>query len=422
MSRRSSPMRQAALDVGVGSALALVLAVAGAGCAVQGDLCNDLRDGLARCGLPPAEIDCGAVDPATDGYLADRLETLGCEGLAGEDDNAVDPRLCELAGWACPGPVGPAPGGTAPRGPVLLVSGIDDGAAFDWNPRVLEAARAVGGAEVHHVRLTPWASPGQRATDLGYAIDNIRGDRAEKVNLVCYAVGGIDCRYLVSPGGLHQGDAPSQQAAAAAVASITTIATPHRGTLAADAALTALQSDAARDLLAAMLDLELETTHPGEGALAETLLGLTLAEMALFDEQVVDAAGVVYQSWAGVSHALGRASDAARAKVTADCVADDGAPLLFGHDDTRDEMHPLLLATAPFAGTTWGDAGAVVVGAADGMVAVDSARWGRFRGCMPADHYDVIGQIGHTTRDPVTGFDAGRLVAQIVSDLAEQGL
>ncbi len=399
---------------------ALCLALAGPACAVQGDLCNDLRDGLARCGLPPAEIDCASVDPASDAYLADRLDALGCEGISSDGD-AVDPRLCELAGWSCPGPIGPDPGAVAPRGPVLLVGGIDDGAAFDWNPRVLEAARDVGGAEVHHVRLTPWATPAQRATDLGYAIDHIRGGRSEKVHLVCYAVGGIDCRYLVSSGGLHRGDAASQEAAAGAVASITTIATPHRGTLAADAALAALESEAARDLLAAMLDVSVESADPGEGALAETLLGLTLSEMALFDETVVDAPGILYQSWAGASHPLGRASEAALAKVAADCVGDDGAPLFFGHPGTRDEMHPLLLATAPFAGTTWGDAGAVVVGAADGMVAVDSARWGRFRGCVPADHYDVIGQIAHTTRDPVTGFDASRLAAQIVSDLAEQG-
>ncbi|MEJ7728686.1 MAG: hypothetical protein WKG00_05680 [Polyangiaceae bacterium] len=417
------PARAAGFAIPATTASALCgacLALLSPACAVQGDLCNDLRDGLARCGLPPAEIDCATVDAASDAYLADRLDALGCEGIS-SDGNGVDPRLCELAGWSCPGPIGPEPGNRPPRGPVLLVSGIDDGAAFDWNPRVREAARAVGAAEVHHVRLTPWASPAQRATDLAFAIDNIRAGRSDKVNLVCYAVGGLDCRYLVSPGGLHQGDATSQEAAAGAVASITTIATPHRGTLAADAALAALESEAARDLLAAMFDVSLESADPGAGALAETLLGLTLAEMALFDEDVVDAPGILYQSWAGVSHPLGRASDAAQKKVAADCVTDDGAPLLLGHPGTRDEMHPLLLATAPFAGTTC-DAGAVVVGAADGMVAVDSARWGRFRGCVPADHYDVIGQIAHTTRDPVTGFDAGRLVAQIVSDLAEQGL
>jgi hypothetical protein len=52
---------------------------------------------------------------------------------------------------------------------------------------------------------------------------------------------------------------------------------------------------------------------------------------------------------------------------------------------------------------------------------VASARWGNFRGCIPADHYDVVGQIGHNTRDPVTGFDAARFWAFVASDLAERG-
>jgi triacylglycerol lipase len=56
------------------------------------------------------------------------------------------------------------------------------------------------------------------------------------------------------------------------------------------------------------------------------------------------------------------------------------------------------------------------------MVSVESAKWGSFRGCIPADHYDVIGQIGHFTRDVRTGFDPIDFYRWVASDLAEQGL
>ena len=55
------------------------------------------------------------------------------------------------------------------------------------------------------------------------------------------------------------------------------------------------------------------------------------------------------------------------------------------------------------------------------MVSVDSAKWGNFRGCIPADHYDVIGQMARISADPVTGFDAPRFYEWVISDLAERG-
>ena len=35
-----------------------------------------------------------------------------------------------------------------------------------------------------------------------------------------------------------------------------------------------------------------------------------------------------------------------------------------------------------------------ILRANDGLVPVESAKWGRFRGCVPADHLDQIGQLG----------------------------
>jgi triacylglycerol lipase len=91
------------------------------------------------------------------------------------------------------------------------------------------------------------------------------------------------------------------------------------------------------------------------------------------------------------------------------------------HPDTRDTMNPLLWLTTSFAGGTLDDHGRLTFSPADGMVSVESAKWGRFRGCLPADHYDVIGQIAHTTPDPMTGFDSARFFAAVVTSLASRG-
>jgi triacylglycerol lipase len=245
-----------------------------------------------------------------------------------------------------------------------------------------------------------------------------------KLNLVCYAVGGLDCRYVASPHGLFDGDADGQAGAQRAIASITTIATPHRGTRVADAALTALDDGTADDLLQTLVGAFDPSAHvglPDHAALAATLRGLT--PPALFEEnrRIDDAPGVYYQSWAGVSQVLAKTSEASEAAIRAHCVGPDGALSFQRHEGTRDAMNPLLYVSAPFSGSSLDDQGVVVTSPSDGMVSVESAKWGNFRGCIPADHYDVISQIGTTTRDPLTGFDAPAFYAWVAGDLATRG-
>jgi triacylglycerol lipase len=67
-------------------------------------------------------------------------------------------------------------------------------------------------------------------------------------------------------------------------------------------------------------------------------------------------------------------------------------------------------------------AGVRMIDPADGLVAVSSARFGLFRGCLPADHYDLVGRLADRGPDPVTGFDAARFYAALALDLAERGL
>ncbi|MDX1429700.1 MAG: lipase, partial [Rhodothermales bacterium] len=64
---------------------------------------------------------------------------------------------------------------------------------------------------------------------------------AEKLNLIAHSMGGLDARYLIAQCGLHD-----------RVATLTTIATPHRGTHIAEFIVT--RPERLRDLLADLAD------------------------------------------------------------------------------------------------------------------------------------------------------------------------
>ena len=52
----------------------------------------------------------------------------------------------------------------------------------------------------------------------------------------------------------------------------------------------------------------------------------------------------------------------------------------------------------------------------DGMVTVESAKWGLFHGCIPADHLDEVGQGGDEWL--ATGFDHLAFYRDIAAGLA----
>ncbi len=398
------------------------VALSSGACAADASTCTGLRDKLRACGFTTTDqVDCSRLDTPSEEALLQRLDERGCGGVAVGDSDAVDPRVCALAGWSCPGSPIPDPGPALPKNAVVLVSGIDGSPTFDWNPRILSTLRTAG-VDAHHVKVLPWATTADRAADLWASLQSVRARGGAKLNLVCYAVGGIDCRYVASPNGLMKGDAAGYREITASIASITTISTPHHGTRVADATLSALQSGTAADVLQALVGDQAPAGVPANAALVSTLDGLTLDALSAFNQTITDAPGIPYQSWAGVSHVLGRSSTATDDAIKAHCVDAHGAVSYMRHDGTNDLMNEALWITSPFASTSRNDQGRVVSSPADGMVSIESAKWGEFRGCIPADHYDVIGQVGHTTRDGVTGFDAPRFYLWLAGDLAARGL
>lgn len=392
-----------------------------AGCApAQAELCQRLDDKLESCDLPSVRALCQQLTADEEDRIIDYVDQLRCDGPRLERNEALTQGLCQLMRWPCPGQLFAAPDPLPTKYPLVFVSGIDGSPIFDWNPRVLQAVAAIGPNEVQLVEVTPWATPPTRARDLWRALQAIE---APKVNLICYAVAGLDCRYLVSPGGLFRSDPAARDAAQAKVATITTIATPHRGTAVAEVALD-LSSEDPKEIAARLLGTDVVPTSAAPLDLTgvrETLSGLSPESSLGFNAEVIDAAAVYYQSFAGFSHIFGQPFYPSDEDLRRDCQDEDGRLRLARHADTYDVMSPLLWLPAALATRTTSPEGTSIYSPSDGLVSIQSAKWGRFRGCIPADHYDVIGQIDDLGPDPNSGFDAARFYQTLAVDLAEAG-
>jgi triacylglycerol lipase len=206
------------------------------------------------------------------------------------------------------------------------------------------------GYTVHLPRLSPAASISVRAAQLARHVQALK---AERVNIIAHSMGGLDARYAITHLGLH-----------ARVASLTTIGTPHRGTPIADtsAMFIGQWTNFRRALDRA-------------GANVDGLYDLTTLRMQEFNRLVTDAAGVVYSSVVGaITPGTG--------------------------------INPILLPAYSFLKRT--------AGPNDGIVPVESQKWGDVVGEIEADHWEQIGWS--------RTFDACRFYAVLAEHLAEWGL
>jgi len=160
-------------------------------------------------------------------------------------------------------------------------------------------------------------------------------------------MGGLDCRYLTT----HLLPPPSAQAPEHPypfqVLSITTIATPHRGSYFADYFMETVTPERLPSVLG-LLDL-----LPNGGGDGKAFEFLTLENMRKFNEQTPDIPGVKYFSW--------------------------GAMYEPGLIDTWKWPHSVILEKE---------------GANDGLVSLASAKWGTYLGTLEhVNHLDLVGWI-----------------------------
>jgi triacylglycerol lipase len=300
-------------------------------------------------------------------------------------------------------PYAGTPQGKPTTYPIVLVHGFLASAKgmSSFRPEIT-AGLQDDGHRVFKVAVNPLGTVATRAVALrAQVLAILKQTGASKVNIIAHSMGGLDARYLISM--LHEGHH---------VASLTTLGTPHRGTTLADAVLSTQGTWASDRAFDALSGLAEQLWHSKEvPEVKAAVADLTVDAAKTFNAAVKDDAGVYYQSWAGVSSSLfwqGNANDASA------CVANDGRSLLWARAGTFDVLAAPLMATNLFVAPKGEPS--------DGATTVASAKWGNFRGCVPADHLDLIGpSLGRGTRDRGTGFDFSIFARKVAFDLQKRG-
>ncbi|HEY8075152.1 MAG TPA: alpha/beta fold hydrolase [Labilithrix sp.] len=310
------------------------------------------------------------------------LAVVACGSAAsapGDDPRTLrQPPLAQDDGDGTSDGTAPAPGGLGAPYPIVLMHGMSGFGKLNIGPISVTyfdgvaADLAEHGEQVFVTIVPPYDTSEDRAKALAPQIDRILAQTGKaKVNLVGHSQGGMDARVIASPMGLAYGDR---------IASVTTVATPHHGSRVADGVLGTLDGvpdSLIDDITSSILDLAEKTAFEldSDPHLRAQLVELSEKYMAsTFNPRFVDDPRVKYESYAGRTNSRSGTG-----------VCDGG---VFANDPNATDVAQLPLGvTALFL-----ENGKGVVN--DGLVTVDSAKWGTFLKCVPADHLKEVGQLG----------------------------
>ena len=234
------------------------------------------------------------------------------------------------------------------------------------------------GAVIRYGLQDCWASTETNAAEIVRRIDAILLETgAEKVNLIAHSKGGLEARMAASSLG-----------AGTKIASITTVATPHRGSKTVD--LLFKMPGGLFNLAAFAVNNWIRVVGDKKPDFLAVCRGFTTRAMAEFNAKNPDVPGIYYQSYA--------------------CV--------MGHP-----FSDLNLSTANFVVKR-------LEGENDGLVTVDSASWGEnchvlrargFRGISHLDAIDLRRAPLSRGKGPGVG-DICEVYVQIAEDLKQRGL
>jgi triacylglycerol lipase len=302
-------------------------------------------------------------------------------------------------------PPAPKPMGSGPPYPIVLLHGMGgfdklnlpiDITYFDG---VVADLASEGETQVFVTVAPPYDTSEVRAQSIKTQLEDILAKTgAAKLNVIGHSQGGMDARILASPNGLAMGDV---------IASVTTLATPHRGSGVADAALgltSNIPASTIDQVTGALLQLLQQTVYsvqsdPHLRAQLEELSSTYAANT--FNPTYVDDPRVFYSSYAG------RTNDEDGKADCSDAEFPDDPSLL---DPAQPELFPTSVFLQGNNGTT-----------NDGLVTVSSARWGRFFGCVPADHLQEIGLLFQGGTNPISQFDHLKFFRTVVARLRAMG-
>lgn len=268
----------------------------------------------------------------------------------------------------------------SPRYPIVLLHGF---MGFDKILRVEYFYRIKGDyrthcAKVFTTNVNPLNTVQLRAKELAPQIDGVlQQTKSEKINIIAHSMGGLDARYLISSMGFEN-----------RVASLTTIGTPHKGSPVPEY-VWKFFGKGNNPIFKAVEFLIYGATSSGKRKVNEISLNAALWNLTpkflntYFNPNNPNSPSVYYQSYAGISGITGIKAG--------------------------DIIDPLLILFQPsFIGTGYND----------GLVPIDSAKWGEFKGIVRADHIDLIGQVFGTTSKK---FNHRKFYKIILSDLAKRG-
>ena len=310
-----------------------------------------------------------ASDYAAQGVVPPRVTQEEPRSFFGLPDDIIDVRGTDYLGTK---PQDPA------RYPIVLLHGFlgwDKVFFLDYFYHIRMALEE-DGFTVYTPQVNPVSSIETRAKQLAPLLDKIfKETGAEKINIIAHSMGGLDARYLITHG---YGDR---------IASLTTVGTPHHGTPVPNLVFKVFGTNnplfKAFEYLAAGF-LGNGEFKPSDLNLRENLWNLSSDFVEnYFNRYYLDNPNIYYQSYAGVSS--------------------------IGGFRTGDFLDAFLV---PFVS-------AFKLGARnDGLVPIDSAKWGRFRGIVSADHVNLVGQLfGRTSHR----FDHVKFYKKMAWELVDLG-
>ena len=366
---------------------------------------NDVR--AAYVGAPFAYMGCmRKISALLALAMAAACATPGC---AAEEEEGTEDGVESAEDMLAQ--IGSEPTGRASKHAIVLAHGFDASDTNRWSFYKLEGALERDGHVVHAARVQPYRGVVDRAKELATHVDQAieeckakPGCDASKVHILAHSMGGLDSRYVVAKLSNPAGVPYSKL-----VASVTTISTPHRGSAIADTILSVTPgfADPAINALASLWARTFTDRDLAEGSdVRAALTGISEKNAPSFNADVQNAPGVYYQSWAGISVHLDLHIDD-RERVACDGKVED-------YKGRADHLtNPQMIVSAPIVGKGLGNSAKPN----DGMVTVESAKWGKFMGCIPADHLDEVGQPSHDGANMWSRFDHIRFYRRIAYGL-----
>lgn len=257
--------------------------------------------------------------------------------------------------------------------PLLLVHGIGfrDLRYFNYWGRIPRELTRYG-ATIYYGNQEAFGTIVSNGEDIKAKIFEIMAETgAAKVNILAHSKGGLDSRYAISQLGMDQ-----------YVASLTTFNTPHRGSKLVDFAC-GLLPESIYCLIARIYDRMFTRFGDRHPDFYTSVKQLGTKGSQEFNEHNVDSPQVYYQSYA---------------TIMKHCFSD-------------------LLLTIPY-GIIYPQEGKN-----DGLVCIESAKWGEFKGVITNRYRRGIshGDIIDLKREDYRGFDVIERYVQIVSELKQRG-